>query len=214
MTDRVVQLHFGRYVHPIYREQARAAPAGFCYRSDHPSLADETSPTKRIVEHRARFTRARETGERVALRVLSQGGYLHRVRARAMPGAALLHSCERLIHRSPLPYVLDFEHAELFVLYQRAAWRRPWTRALLAGAVEDERLRFLLPWSDAARRSLFGVLDPTCALVRPAPASSTRRFGRPSSIPATAPDPRCGFCSSAPRSTRREPSRRSAPQGS
>jgi glycosyltransferase involved in cell wall biosynthesis len=54
--------------------------------------------------------------------------------------------------------VLDFEHAELFVLYQRVALRRRWTRALLTHALEDERLRFLLPWSKAAHASLYRAL--------------------------------------------------------
>jgi glycosyltransferase involved in cell wall biosynthesis len=163
VSRRIVQLQFGRFVHPIYREQLHAVPAGFSYRSTHLALTDETTPTKRIVEHRARLTRTRATGERVALRVLSRAGYVHRVRSHPPPGAALIHSCERLIYDSPLPYVLDFEHAELFVLYQRAALRRRWARALLAHALMDERLRFLLPWSEAAHASLHRALGPAAA---------------------------------------------------
>jgi glycosyltransferase involved in cell wall biosynthesis len=158
VSDRLVQLHFGRFVHPIYREQMHAAPAGFRYRADHPALADETEPTKRIVEQRARFARTRTTGERIALRVLSRAGYVHRTRARRLPGASLIHSCERLLYASPLPYVVDFEHAELFVLYQRIALRRRWTRASLARSLRDDRLRHLLPWSEAARVSLYRAL--------------------------------------------------------
>src|SRR5262249_55128220 len=142
--ERVVQLHFGRFVHPIYREQMHAVPDGFRYRASHPALEDETAPTKRIVEQRARLAAARTLAERVALRVLSRAGYVHRVRAPRLPEAELIHSAERLLTRAPLPYVLDFEHAELFVLYQRLALSRPWARGLLARSLEDERLRFLL----------------------------------------------------------------------
>jgi glycosyltransferase involved in cell wall biosynthesis len=46
----------------------------------------------------------------------------------------------------------------LFVLYQRVALRRRWTRAWLTHALEDERLRFLLPWSKAAHASLYRAL--------------------------------------------------------
>ena len=159
VSERVVQLHFGRFVHPIYREQMHAVPDGFRYSSEHPALSDETTPTKRIVEQQARFAQARTLGERIALRALSRAGYLHRVRAKKLPGAALIHSCERLLAHSPLPYVVDFEHAELFVLYQRIALSRPWTRAWLTHSLEDDQLRFLLPWSEAARDSLFRVLD-------------------------------------------------------
>lgn len=158
VSERLVQLHFGRFVHPIYREQMHAVPSGFRYRSDHPTIASETTPTKRIVEQRAHFARPRSAGERVALRVLSRAGYVHRVRAKRMPGAALIHSCERLLHGSPLPYVVDFEHAELFVLYQRIALRKRWARASLAHALEAEQLRFLLPWSEVARESLHRAL--------------------------------------------------------
>ncbi|HEX3510444.1 MAG TPA: glycosyltransferase family 4 protein [Solirubrobacteraceae bacterium] len=160
---RVVQLHFGRFVHPIYREQMHAIPDGFLYRATHPALEDETTPTKRIVEQRARFAATRTLGERLALRLLSRAGYVHRVRAPRLEGAALIHSAERLLHRAPLPYVVDFEHAELFVLYQRLALSRPWARHVLASALDDERLRFLLPWSEMASRSLEGALGADVA---------------------------------------------------
>lgn len=163
MSDRVTQLHFGRYVHPIYREQLHAVPDGWRYSSQHPALTDETTPTKRIIERSARFAGARELAEQTALRVLSEAGYVHANRVRSQPGARLIHSAERLIVRAPLPYVLDFEHAELFVLYQPVALRRPWARALLERALLDERLRFLLPWSEAARRSMLAALSASAA---------------------------------------------------
>jgi glycosyltransferase involved in cell wall biosynthesis len=167
-ADRTVQLHFGRYVHPVYREQLHALPVGWRHASTHPALADTTAPTKLVIEQSARFARVRDRAETFALRALSEAGYVHATRASAVPGAALIHSAERLIVGSPLPYVLDFEQAELFVLYQPAALTRPWARALLRRALLDERLRFLLPWSDAARRSMLAVLDEaTSARVAP-----------------------------------------------
>lgn len=158
--DRVVQLYFGRYAHPVYREQLYAVPEGFRYVSEHQAMSDDTTPTKRVLEQGARFASARRLAERIALRALSRAGYVHRSRVSAQPDAAVIHSCERLLHNSPLPYVLDFEHAELFVLYQRVALSRPWARARLMRELSDERLRFLLPWSDAARQSLFRSLGP------------------------------------------------------
>ncbi len=145
-------------MHPIYREQLHAVPEGFRYVSEHPALSDDTTPTKRVIEQRSRVAPARDLAERVALRALSSVGYVHTVGAGGKPEATLIHSCERLLRNSPLPYVLDFEHAELFVLYQRAALARPWARAWLLHALCDERLRFLLPWSKAARQSLYRSL--------------------------------------------------------
>ena len=168
MTERVAQLQFGRFVHPIYREQLHAVPTGWRYESPHPALTDPTMPTKRVVEQRSRLAPVRTLAERVALRVLSEVGYVHRIRARRGGDSAIIHSCERLLRRSPLPYIVDLEHAELFVLYQRAALERPWARAELGRALRDERLRFLLPWSDAARRSLLAVVSPaTAAAIEP-----------------------------------------------
>ena len=166
--EKVVQLHFGRFVHPVYREQLHAAPAGWRYAATHPSLNDPMLGTKLIAEQRSRLAPVLAVAERVALRVLSEGGYVHRVRAKALPGSSMIHSCERLLRRSPLPYVVDLEHAALFVLYQRAALERPWARATLERALRDDSLRFLLPWSEAARRSVLAAVSPsTAAIIEP-----------------------------------------------
>jgi glycosyltransferase involved in cell wall biosynthesis len=157
---RRVQLRFGRHVHPVYREQLHAEPDGWTYVHTAPELADSAAPTKRISERRSLLGPLRERAEFVALRVLSAGGYVHRIRARPQPGVQLIHAAERLLWRSPVPYVVDLEHVDLFVIYQQAALDRPWTRSILESALLDDRLRFLLPWSDAARRSVLRVVSP------------------------------------------------------
>ncbi|MCW2957877.1 MAG: hypothetical protein JWP18_680 [Solirubrobacterales bacterium] len=168
MTLRTVHLQFGRFVHPVYREQLHAVPGGWRYSSDHPSLTAAATPTKLVVESSTRFAAAKGIAETVALRVASEAGYVHRIRAGAAGDATIIHSAERLIRDSPLPYVLDFEHAALFTLYQPAALERPWARRVLERALADDRLRFLLGWSDAACRSLVGLLSPAArAVVEP-----------------------------------------------
>lgn len=160
---RRVELRFGRHVHPVYREQLHAVPEGWTYVHTHPALADATAPTKKIVEQRSRLGPARERAETFAFRAAGALGYVHHIRGRAAPGVSLIHSAERLLWRSPVPYVVDLEHVALFVLYQQAALERPWARAALESALLDERLRFLLPWSDAARRSVLAVVSPAVA---------------------------------------------------
>ena len=160
---RRVELRFGRHVHPVYREQLHAVPEGWEYVSRHPALFDAAAPTKRVIESSKLLGAAREKAEFVALRGLSAAGYVHHVRAQPQPGVRLIHAAERLLWRSPVPYVVDLEHADLFVLYQQAAYDRPWTRPLLESALLDERLKFLLPWSDAARRSVLQVVSPAAA---------------------------------------------------
>lgn len=157
LDDLVVQMHYG-VMHPMFREQLYAAPSGYSYRSFHRDLQVNDEGPKRIAQNVRRFARTRRLAERVAVSTLPRAGYVHHARARAMPDATLIHSCERLLLKSPLPYVLDFEHALLFVLYQRLALNRPWTRAWLMRALDDERLRMLLPWTDFAQQSLFAIL--------------------------------------------------------
>jgi glycosyltransferase involved in cell wall biosynthesis len=165
MADSVrkAQLHFGDYVHPLYREQLHSVPGGWEYDFTHPSLTDQSAATKRVVDAAAPLAKLRDVAEPLALRALSFGGYVHRVPVKPLPGATIIHSCERLLRRSPLPYVLDLEHADLFVLYQQASLNRPWARAIIERALLDDKLRFLLPWSDAARRSVFTVVGPDVA---------------------------------------------------
>ena len=160
---RRVELFFGRHVHPVYREQLHAVPEGWEYVHTAPEMSDVAAPTKRIAERRAALAPVRERAESLALRMLSAAGYVHHIRTRPQRGVELIHAAERLVWRSPVPYVVDLEHVELFVLYQRAAFDRPWTRSLLESALLDERLRFLLPWSDMARRSVLEVVSPHAA---------------------------------------------------
>jgi glycosyltransferase involved in cell wall biosynthesis len=158
-APRIVDFHFGRHVHPLYREQVHAVPPGWAYRTTHPAMGDATVPTKRVLQQRWLGTATR-LAESLAVRALSEVGYVHRVRARHRPDASLIHSCERLIRDAPGPYVVDLEQGSVFVLYQRAALGKLWTRHILERAFLDERLRFILPWSDAARRSvLHGLSD-------------------------------------------------------
>ncbi len=161
-APRIVDLHFGRHVHPLYREQVHAVPSGWAYRSTHPAMADATAPTKRVIQQKWMGTLTRHT-ESVAMRVLSEAGYVHRVRARRRPDTALIHSCERLLKDPPHPYVVDLEQGSVFVIYQRAALGVPWARRALERAYLDERLKFILPWSEAARNSVFHGLSERVA---------------------------------------------------
>ena len=163
MTRRV-QLHFGDFVHPVYRDQLPAVPEGWSYAFTHPSLADSTAATKKVMEKKSRLAPARALAERVALRVLPAAGYVHRVPVKLMPDVSLIHSGERLLRNPPVPYVLDLEHVDLFTIYQAQAWKRPWARAILERSFRDERLKFLLPWSDAARRSVLTLVSPETAV--------------------------------------------------
>jgi len=153
-SARRVQWHTAEHLHPVYREQLHAAPRGWTYVHTNPGFGDSQGATKRVEALSGVAGRLRERSEAAALRILSTAGYVHTTRAHLLPDVSLIHSAERLIFRSPVPYVLDLEHVDLFVIYQRAAYERRWTLPLLERMLLDPRLRLLLPWSDAARDSV------------------------------------------------------------
>jgi len=161
MSERIVHFHVGRSTHAMFREQMRVVPAGFAYRSSHPESEGSGAATRGIAAHGQRMHWLRERGERAAIRSLSYAGYVRRAQIRPLPGATLVHSAQFLLRDCALPYVVDFECLEAFTLYQRVALRRPWARDQLRRALGDPRLRFLLPWSESARRGLQSALGPS-----------------------------------------------------
>jgi glycosyltransferase involved in cell wall biosynthesis len=168
MGGEGVYFHVGRFGHPFFQEQLHAAPEGFVYRTAESGAQVSAAAPRRIAIQGARLGSARRALEPAAIRGLSWAGYVRRVRLRPAPGCALVHSAQQLLRGSSLPYVVDLECVEVFCLYQRAALGRPWARRRLLGALADERCRFVLPWSQAARRGIEAALGaPAAARLQP-----------------------------------------------
>src|SRR5215211_1732142 len=163
IAARLVQYHVGRVVHPMLRDQIQGVPAGFEYRYTHPALADASVPTPKILARSSLRGKLFERAQTAAVVALSEAGYVRRSKLGPLPGAELVHSVQFLLKDVAVPYVVDFEHPEVFGLYQGIAFRRPWARARLRRAVLDGSCRFLLPWSEAARRALLRLLGPEAA---------------------------------------------------
>jgi glycosyltransferase involved in cell wall biosynthesis len=72
-------------------------------------------------------------------------------------GYDLVHSGQSLLDTN-LPYVVDFEHAAAFCGYNQYALRRPGFVRALERILRNNKLKRLLAWSDAARRSLLNIL--------------------------------------------------------
>src|SRR3954451_18407161 len=160
MPDRIVHLHVGRSVHPVYREQLHSLPDGFRYRYVHPHLNDASVGTRRIVEQGARFENERAAVKRVVQRVLADAGYVRRSTPRIGDDVDLIHSAQFFL-RTRKPYVVDFEQLGQFALWQPKALTRPWARDRLRRMIEDDRCRHLLAWSDAAQDGLSNTIGPT-----------------------------------------------------
>ncbi len=163
MSEQIIHFYVGRSTHALFREQLQAVPDGFAYRSSNSAQDEGGAATRGIAAHGRRMDWLHEHGERAAIRSLSYTGYVRRTRIRPLPEAALVHSAQFLLRDCGLPYVVDFECVEAFVLYQRVALRRPWARNQLRHALASPHLRFLLPWSEAARRGLQSALGPATA---------------------------------------------------
>jgi glycosyltransferase involved in cell wall biosynthesis len=163
MSEQIVLFYVGNSNHALFREQLRAIPDGYVYRSPNSEQDGGGAATRGIAAHGRRMDWLLKHGERAAIRSLSYGGFVRRTRLQLPPKISLVHSAQFLLRDWELPYVVDFECIEAFVLYQRIALRRPWARARLTSALIDPRLRLLLPWSEAARRGLQSALGPSIA---------------------------------------------------
>jgi glycosyltransferase involved in cell wall biosynthesis len=153
MSAQQVYFYVGRFGHPFFDEQLRAAPEGFQYASADREATASAGP-RRIALSGGRLRAARAALERVGLRVLSHAGYVRHTTLRPPSRTALIHSAQQLLRRPPVPYVVDFECLEVFTLYQRVALARPWARRVLLDALCQDSCRALLPWSKAAERGL------------------------------------------------------------
>lgn len=153
MSGRHVYFYVGRFGHPFFDEQLRAAPEGFRYEYADREAAASAGP-RQIALSGSRLRVPRAGLERAGLRVLSHAGYVRRRTLEPPSDCALIHSAQQLLRRSPLPYVVDFECLEAFTLYQRVALARPWARRALLDALCQDSCRALLPWSQAAERGL------------------------------------------------------------
>jgi glycosyltransferase involved in cell wall biosynthesis len=65
----------------------------------------------------------------------------------------LVHSAQSILETN-IPYVMDFEHAAVLSGYNQSAFEREGFRNALKRRLLDKNLKKLLPWSNAAKRSL------------------------------------------------------------
>lgn len=158
-----IYFYVGRAVHPFYHEQLQAVPDGFVYQPSHPDLA-APSPVKRDLVGRTRVQR-RLTNALKRAGVLAAGrtGYIRRVCINPPMGIELTHSAQILPRMRCSPHVIDFEHIDVFSLYEPDALQLPWARARLIRSFSRESCRYLLPWTDAARDSLVAGLGADAA---------------------------------------------------
>jgi glycosyltransferase involved in cell wall biosynthesis len=154
-----IYFYVGKAAHPLYREQFRIVPDNFTYVPSNPDLAEEGDFHETLARRfglRGRIERRVKTAAVVALAI---GGHVRSVSIAAPQNTVLIHSAQVLLKNPPRPYIVDFENLYVFSLYQRIALERPWARQRLTELLHDPACRYLLPWTDTARRGLLTMID-------------------------------------------------------
>jgi glycosyltransferase involved in cell wall biosynthesis len=158
--SRQIYFYVGKRAHPLYCEQFRITPDRFTYVPSNPNLADPSGFSKELARRRALRGRTQRSAKAAAVAALAVAGHIRSVAIDPPPDTALTHSAQFLLKDARRPYVVDFEDIHVFSLYQPLALDRPWARRRLLELLQDPACRYLLPWTDTARRGFLAIIDP------------------------------------------------------
>lgn len=158
--SRRVYLYVGKAAHPVYREQYRIVPDGFAYVPSNPQLTQLSDYGPAVAKRATVRGRLARQAKSAAVAVLAAAGHVRSLPLDPPPDTALVHSAQFLWREPRLPYVVDFEDVHVFAFYQRLALERRSARNKLIDAMQHPRCRFLLPWTETARRGFLAALDP------------------------------------------------------
>jgi glycosyltransferase involved in cell wall biosynthesis len=157
--SRQIYFYVGKRAHPLYCEQFLITPRGFTYVPSNPDLAHPPEFSRQLVRRRALRGRIGRSAKKAAVTALAVAGHIRSVSVRPPPDTALTHSAQFLLKDAAKPYVVDFEDIHVFSLYQALALDRPWGRRRLLELLQDPACRYLLPWTDTARRGFLAMID-------------------------------------------------------
>jgi len=155
MPERV-HFHASGLMHPYFREQFRHCPEGFAYQPSTSALQGDGLRSDIRLSGNRGFGIAHRAVRRVAGAAGSLG--IPRV-ARAHPhGARLIHSARDLLLNST-PWIVDVEAVTTLAWYNRRALRRRRLRTAIERLLGLRTCARILPWTEAAKASLFAALD-------------------------------------------------------
>ncbi len=151
-----VLFYCGRYVHTLHKTLFRFPPEGVTYLAGSPELANGRPERQDFRPEGAPGRAWRNL--RAPLANLATAAGLPNLRLGAGNGCDLIHSTSYpLVSRQP--WVVEVEDASVFLRYSRRATERPLARRLVEAALEQESCRGILPWTEAARKSLLNTYD-------------------------------------------------------
>jgi len=154
--SQAVYFYTGSFTHPFYREQFRYPPSGYRYVPSSPDL--ESAAIRKDIAQSMRwyypYMRWIEDGVVGALAALRLPKF-HWIKH---PSCELIHSAQYpLLNRQP--WVVDFEDVSTFSWYRRDVLNSPFAKAILQSIFASSSCKAILPWTEAARRSIEHGLD-------------------------------------------------------
>jgi glycosyltransferase involved in cell wall biosynthesis len=145
----------GGFTHNLHREEYRAPPDNVRFIPSTRALERGVTRSELRRKTRAPFPRARF--RQIGLSLFERIG-IPKVKAIRPPACDLIHSAQDpLLTRRP--WVVEVEDVTAFFWYRRRILARRTARRVVEGIFGRGSCRAILPWTDAARRSLMSGLN-------------------------------------------------------
>ena len=125
-------------------------PQGYTYRTDRKDASNNNN-LRHVQGNRYSLLR------RTTLAVVKTLGYPKIIPFTPPASSTVTHTAQYLL-KSKKPWVTDFEDASVYTWYNHHTLNLPWTRFAIHKALEQKECKAILPWTDAARKSLLHTL--------------------------------------------------------
>lgn len=152
-----VYFYTGSFTHTFYKEIFRYPPTGYTFIPSSPDLTNLTQIKKDIAQS-ARWYFAHV--QRLQQLILLALAFLRipKFRSIVTPDCDLIHSAQYpLLNKQP--WVIDFEDVSAFTWYRPDVLRSPRAKRTLERIFASPSCRAILPWTEAAKKSLENGLD-------------------------------------------------------
>jgi glycosyltransferase involved in cell wall biosynthesis len=147
----------GNFTHTFYKEQYKHVPNGFEYVPSTPELIDD-GMKKDIAKSKGWWGRNRYWFEHQFVKLLDFSSRPNIKNIDVPDGIDLIHSAQAVL-RNTEPWVVDFEDISVFTWYSRKVLGKPRAKRRLEKLFASDACRLLLPWTEAAKKSLLNGLD-------------------------------------------------------
>jgi glycosyltransferase involved in cell wall biosynthesis len=151
----IVYFYGGGFIHNLHRESYQSPPDGVTFIPSTPALERETDAAE--IRRQGARPIPRLGLAKAALATMSALG-VPKIKSIRAPANDLIHSTQDpLLTRHP--WVVEVEDVSAFFWYRRRILAKPLARMAVQTVLARESCRAILPWTDAAKRSVLRGLD-------------------------------------------------------